>query len=85
MFNPEEKIRLQRAAVMGLLACLLDEKRELTMAEVKEKILTVLDSILVFDATVGDFIDATVFDAAKECAEQEMAVLIANKIARGEA
>lgn len=85
MFKPEEKIAMQRAAVMGLLTCLLNEKQELTLAEVKEKIMMTLDAILEFEATVGDFIDAVTFEAAKECAEMDWAVVVATKLTKGEA
>jgi len=81
----EQKIQLQRSALMGLLFCLLREKKELTMLEVKEHIMHTLDILVDADLVVGDFIDATTFEAAKEVAEQELAVLAAGKIARGQA
>ena len=70
----EEKISLQRAAIIGLLTGLLEEEQDRTMKEVKSAILSCLASLTLFDCMVGDIIDQSFMQAAKQHCEEELAL-----------
>lgn len=70
----QEKMCMQRAAIMGLLTAMLEDQEEKTMKEVKDKILSCLNTIMDFDLIVGDFIDKNIFEAAEQHCKQQIAL-----------
>ena len=79
----EEKMCMQRAAIMGLLTAMLEDDQERTMKEIKDKILSCLNTIMDFDLIVGDFIDKNVFEAAERHCQEQIALDEVNEILNG--
>lgn len=70
-----EKSALQRAAIMALIVKLLEEKKNLTMNEVKNVLVNFISSMIDENLMVGDLIDLMVAKSCKkylEDAKREM-------------
>lgn len=60
----EEKMLMQRAALMGFISAVLEDEGEKTLDEIKAGILSCLSTINEFDCRVHDFIEDMTFNAA---------------------
>lgn len=64
----------QRAGLMGLINALLEEEQELTLNQIKGKIVRCVSGLVLLDAMVGDEIDYEVVETCKSYLESEQAL-----------
>ena len=64
----------QRAGLMGFMLCLLQEEKELTIYQVKEKVVSMFTTMIDLEVMVSDEIDMEVAMACKDFCEQEQAL-----------
>lgn len=79
----QEKLVLmaaQRAALMALIACILEAEDNVTLQEIKDQTVNLLSRMVDKGHMIGDQIDIHVIESAKQYCELEVAIEQVNDI-----
>jgi non-ribosomal peptide synthetase component E (peptide arylation enzyme) len=74
MNNETENIFLQRAALMGVIAAIIENQEERTFDEIKHACINFITDLFEQGISVGDEIEADVINKCKSFFEQQIAV-----------
>lgn len=74
MNNETENVFLQRAALMGVLAAIIESQEERTFTEVKYACINFIMDLLEQGVSVGDEIEIDIISKCQSFFEQQLAV-----------